>query len=125
MITFAFLFNGTVGTPTIFFSQPWDKFLWGDDSNFLLLRGDAVKQVGQTGEEGLLTSRLHLKKEKKMHQTHLKLTYFQFHLHYKWFCYDDIVTQWLRLTNSLLQDMETTTKRAPLQLKTNLGASLP
>lgn len=56
----AFWFEGCLTTPTIFFSQSWDEFLGRDDSNFLLLRGDAVEQVGQTGEEGLLTTRLHL-----------------------------------------------------------------
>lgn len=55
----------TVAIPTIFFSQSWDEFLGRDDSDFLLLRGDAVKQVGQTGEEGLLTTWLHLKKKRR------------------------------------------------------------
>ncbi len=59
-----------VTTPTIFFPQPWDELLGRDDADFLLLCGDAVEQVGQTGEEGLLTTRLHL----HMKDTHLLLT---------------------------------------------------
>lgn len=55
----------TVAIPTVFFSQSGDEFLGRDDSDFLLLRCDAVKQVGQTGEEGLLTTRLHLKKKRR------------------------------------------------------------
>lgn len=34
---------------TIFFSKPGDEFLRGDASHFLLLRGDAVEEVGEAG----------------------------------------------------------------------------
>lgn len=52
-----FIFN----RPTIFLPEPGDEFLGRDDSDFLLLGGDAVEQVCQAGEEGLLPPRLHLR----------------------------------------------------------------
>lgn len=45
---------------TILLSQTGDELLRRNDSDFLLLRGDAVEQVGQTGEERLLAAWLHL-----------------------------------------------------------------
>lgn len=52
---------------TILLSQSGDEFLWRNDSDFLLLRGNAVEQVGQTGEEGLLATWLHLERRSGTH----------------------------------------------------------
>lgn len=39
---------------TILLPQTWDELLGGDHAHLLLLRGDAVEEVGQTGEKVLL-----------------------------------------------------------------------
>lgn len=45
---------------TIFFSQPWDELLWGDDSHLFFLRSDAVEEVCQTGEQAFFAPWLDL-----------------------------------------------------------------
>ena len=45
---------------TILLPQTGDELLGGDDPHLLLLRGDAVEEVGQAGEQRLLAPWLHL-----------------------------------------------------------------
>ncbi len=40
---------------TLFLSESGDELLWCNGSHLLLLGGDGVEEVGQTGEQGLLT----------------------------------------------------------------------
>ena len=45
---------------TVLLPQAGDELLGGDDPHLLLLRGDAVEEVGQAGEQRLLTPGLYL-----------------------------------------------------------------